>query len=263
VEAFSPESDVYPAMRKLLFLLTLISTFLFPVYGTAQAILPVHQSGSKTESKTGVEWSPLLRESGLFLGIQHSVRLLTEPGSRAQLAGPFLKDYFESVRGLHGWSDGDDFLTNYIGHPIQGSVTGFLFVAHDPRSRGLEFGKHGAYWRSRLKAMAYTAVYSAQFELGPISEASLGNLGGPSAPGTMGAVDLVMTPVGGFVWQVTEDALDRYLVRWLEDRTSNRMGKIMVRGMLNPARSFTNMLRFRVPWHRDTRPGVDELSQMN
>lgn len=222
---------------------------------------PPGQLPSETEQAPGVDWGPLLRQSAFFLGIQHGFRFATEPGTRSALKGPFVKGYFESLKGLRGWSDGDDFLTNYIGHPMQGSVAGFLYVANDRRARRLEFGNNRAYWNSRLKAMAYNAAYSVQFELGPVSEATLGNLGSSESPGTMGAVDLVMTPIGGATWQVTEDVVDRYVVRWLEDRIRPRIGKIIVRGTLNPARAFTNMLRFQVPWHRDSRPGVDELAR--
>jgi hypothetical protein len=219
-------------------------------------------AGKDPERAPGVEWGPLLKQSALFLAIEHSYRMATEPGSRAALRGPFLRDYLESVRGLGGWSDGDDFLTNYIGHPIQGSVSGYLYVQNDRRARRLEFSKHGVYWRSRLKAMAFSAAYSTQFELGPISEASFGNLGGRTAPHAMSYVDLVVTPLGGMVWQVTEDALDKYVINWIERQTDVRVAQILVRGALNPTRSFANLLRGRVPWHRDSRPGVNEIATM-
>jgi hypothetical protein len=57
---------------------------------------------------------------------------------------------------------------------------------------------------------------------------------------------------------VLEDALDRYIVRRFEHFSSNRILRVLVRGFLNPNRSFANLMRFRVPWHRDTRSGVSE-----
>jgi hypothetical protein len=213
--------------------------------------------GNKQEDRgPGIAWKPLLLQSKLFNVIEHSYRLTTEAQSRASLRGPFWRDYAQSVRGLGGWHDDDDFLTNYIGHPMQGSVSGFLLIQNDPGGRRLEFSKHGAYWRSRLKGMAWSAIYSTQFELGPAGEAAIGNLGGPDAPHAMGYVDLVVTPTGGFVWQVGEDAIDRYIIRWLEKKTDAKLAKAVIRGALNPTRSFANILRFRVPWHRDTRGGV-------
>jgi hypothetical protein len=77
------------------------------------------------------------------------------------------------------WGDGDDFLVNYIGHPLEGAVTGDIFIQNDPHGRSESFGKSGAYWKSRFRAMLYAAAYSAYFEVGPVlSEAALGNEGG-------------------------------------------------------------------------------------
>ena len=78
--------------------------------------------------------------------------------------------------GRH-WGDTDPFLVNYVGHPMQGSVTGFIWTQNHPVERRLEFSSNPSYWRSRLKAMGWSAIYSTQFELGAVSEASLGNLG--------------------------------------------------------------------------------------
>ena len=105
--------------------------------------------------------------------------------------------------------------------------------------------------------MAWAAAYSTQFEIGPISEATIGNVG--KKPGTAGAVDLVVTPTAGIGLAIAEDAIDRYFVTKLEARASSRFSKILIRSAMNPNRTFANVLRFKVPWHRDTRPGVSEL----
>jgi hypothetical protein len=138
---------------------------------------------------------------------------------------------------------------------MEGGVTGFIFVQNDPSGTGLEFGKSPQYWKSRLKAMAWTTVYSTQFELGPFSEASIGNVG-YHGTSQSGAVDLVITPICGFGWQVGEDALDRYLIQRIETLTENRVLLIFARSVLNPTRSFANLIRGKVPWTRDTRPGI-------
>ena len=57
----------------------------------------------------------------------------------------------------------------------------------------------------------WAAAYSLQFEFGPLSEASVGNVG--MHPETTGWVDRVVTPVGAFGLIVAEDALDRWFVR--------------------------------------------------
>ena len=52
---------------------------------------------------------------------------------------------------------------------------------------------------------------------------------------------------------IGEDATDRYLIMNLENHTSNRAIIILVRSFLNPARSFSNVMAFKVPWGRETR----------
>ena len=203
----------------------------------------------------GVSWSEVLSQSLFFLSIEQGFRLGTQPGTREALKGEFFDDWFTSVKATQGWGDADDFLTNYIGHPMEGSVAGYIFVQNDPHGRYLIFDWSSSYWRSRLKATAWSALYSTQFELGPISEASLGNVGYPGSS-LSGAVDLVMTPLGGLGWQIGEDALDKYLIMRIEGWTHNPMILTLTRGFLNPTRSFANLMRLRVPWHRDTRPGI-------
>ena len=200
------------------------------------------------------QWNSALRESGIFLGLQHAFRIATEPQTRENLSGPFLRDWFHSVGSIHGWKDGDPHFVNYLGHPIQGGVTGFISIQNDPRYRKAEFGLSREYWIGRLRASAFTAIYSLQFEIGPLSEASLGNVQG--AQGQNGIVDWVITPTLGTVWMITEDALDKHVIGRIEGKVRNPVVRILVRGWLNPTRSFSNMLRFELPWHRDNRPGV-------
>ena len=87
--------------------------------------------------------------------------------------------------------------------------------------------------------------------LGLISEASLGNVG--QRPGTMGYVDLVITPVGGFGFIILEDILDKYWIRKLEARTSSRNTRGFYRIALNPMRSLANFFRLHHLCDRDSR----------
>jgi len=205
--------------------------------------------------RQGVRWGGVLSQSALFLAVEQGYRLGTQPGTREALKGPFFDDWFKAVKATKGWGDGDDFLANYIGHPMQGSVTGFIFAQNDPAGIRQEFGRSSKYWKSRLNAMAWSAFYSVQFELGPISEASIGNVGYHGGSQS-GAVDLVVTPLAGFGWQVGEEALDKYLIQKIETRTRNPVVLMLVRSFLNPTRSFANLMRGSVPWSRDTRPGI-------
>jgi hypothetical protein len=218
-----------------------------------EAVDPLSQRRDLTDFQWGSAW----RQSLAFLGIQHAFRLATEKGTRAELKGPFLKDYASALRNLAAWNDGDPFLVNYIGHPMMGSVTGYLQVQNDPRGIRQEVGlKNKHYWKSRLKALGWSTVYSTQFELGIVGEAGLGNIGirpyeGHKHP--MAYVDLVVTPIVGTAWLVGEDTLDKYLVRYLDQKINNRTLRLLVRGFLNPTRSMANMLRGKTPWHRDDR----------
>jgi hypothetical protein len=192
-------------------------------------------------------------QSGLFLGVQHGFRMATEPGTRDAMKGAYWRDFRDSVTALRGWGDGDPFLVNFIGHPMEGAVAGYIQIQNDPRYRRTEFGGPG-YWKSRARAMGFAALYSTQFELGPVSEASLGNV--QMNPRASGIVDLVITPTCGTGWLVAEDALDKYLVRRIEGWTESPWLKLVARSALNPSRSFANMMRLKPPWHRDDRPGV-------
>jgi hypothetical protein len=206
----------------------------------------------------GVQWKSLLWQSGIFLGVQHGFRFATEPGTRQELPGKFVKDYVDSVSSIHGWADGDPFYVNYVGHPMQGAVAGYIWVSNDTKYRTAQFGRNSHYWKSRLRATAFSTAYSLQFEIGPLSEASLGNI--QKYPPQFGVVDIVVTPTVGLGWQVAEDALDRKVIQPLE--RAIHLGpldgpvKMILRGALNPARSFSNAMRLKVPWHRDDRPGV-------
>ena len=170
------------------------------------------------------------------------------------MKGPFFKGWKDAATNLNGWADGDEFYVNYIGHPMQGAVSGFLWAQNDRDYRAAEFGKSPLYWKSRMRAAAFAAAYSAQFEIGPVSEASIGNI--QAQHPQQGLVDAVVTPVLGTAWMIMEDALDRYVIKWFERKVENPQLRVFVRGGLNPARSAANAMRFKVPWHRDTRPGV-------
>jgi hypothetical protein len=197
-----------------------------------------------------VEWKGVLSQSGVLLGIQHSLRM-AQHKTRVHLDGPFWRDYVHSLRGLDGWDDGNPVTTNYLGHPVMGAVTGFIWIQNDPHGRATGWNPQSrAYWSSRLKGMAWSAVYSTSFELAPWGEAGIGNVGYDR--GTLAFVDLVVTPLGGFGLMVLEDYVDATLIRKLE-RSGVTMRTRVVRVLLNPSRSVANLLRFKRPSYRDRR----------
>jgi hypothetical protein len=201
-------------------------------------------------------WRAAIRESLVFLGIQHAFRL-TQARTQRELGGPFFRDWGRSVKGLRGWRDGDSTFINYVAHPLQGGVTGRIFINNSDNAKKQVFGPSREYWRSRFKAMAWSAIWSTQFELGPISEASLGNVGIRKTHGQnrMGFVDLVVTPTVGTGVVSLEDAVDRYILKnWLERKFGPNSIKIkFFRTALMPTTTFANLLRGKYPWTRETR----------
>jgi hypothetical protein len=229
--------------------LILASSVVFADYPDTMVLLdPVQPEDGQPD---GTAWRSVASDSTRFLSFQHAYRIAFQAKTRRFLGGAFFGDYGSSIKGLGGWEDGDNAFTNYLLHPLQGAASGLVFLHNDPGAGQLEFGKSGSYWRSRLKAMGFAALYGAQFELGPISEASIGNVG--KTRGTMGFVDLVVTPIGGFGWIVAEDAIDRFVIRSLEKKWKRKGLIRFIRVALNPARSFANVMGLKLPWYRPGR----------
>ncbi len=220
-------------------------------------------------------WKPALWQSLEFLVFEHAFRLANDSYARyLVLHKPFWHDYEVSADhfDMNRWGDGDSFLVNYIGHPLQGAVSGNIFLQNDPKGRSARFGKSSAYWQSRLKAMGWSAVYSAYFEIGPLlSETALGNEGGytyqpgcgitypnctwkagqhPKPPtNNTGWVDFVITPIVGTGWIVMEDAIETELVDRLA-KDSPALGYKILRSSLAPSHTLANAFAGKKPWYR-------------
>jgi hypothetical protein len=214
----------------------------------AQEVLPTTKS---VDDRNGTDVIGAFVDSFKLLMIEHSFRIAFQEKTRRELGGPFWADYRRSVSIPPQWEDTDAWGVNYIGHPIHGAAAGYIWLDHDPNAP-IEISLTRKYWATRGRAAAWAAAYSLQFEYGPLSEASIGNVG--INPATNGWVDHVTTPVGAFGLMVAEDALDRYLVKWIEERTTNRFYRFAFRIVFNPARALSNTANGRWPWHRDDRP---------
>jgi len=214
-----------------------------PILPKPEAIAP--NAGLK---QPGVQWKPLLNQSLRFLVFENAYRYATEPGTRDPNR-PYFRGYLDAVGSLHGWADGDPFYVNYVGHPMQGAVTGYIWTFNDSRYRYVHFGKDPDYWKSRLRAGAFSWAYSEWLEIGPlISEAAIGNI--QAFYPQQGFADHVVTPAIGLGWMIAEDALDQYLVLRVERKTHNRVLRAVVRSAANPSRSFANVFGGRWPWNR-------------
>jgi hypothetical protein len=132
-------------------------------------------------------------------------------------------------------------------------VSGRILVQNDPNSKFVMPSLKQEYRRTCLKAYGWAFLYSLQFELGPISEASLGNsTGTPRYPHPTSYVDLVITPTVGIGWMIGEDFADRGIAR-LEGKVHNRPLIFVMRTVSNPSRTMANVLRIKWPWYRDDR----------
>jgi hypothetical protein len=235
--------------------LALLAAIGTPALAPAQTLRPVVPSPSPTKStiKTdemdvlGFLWGSLK-----LLGLEHGVRIAFQEKTRRELPGPFVNDWMRSIRAPKTWEDGDSWLVNYIGHPIHGAAAGFVWMEMDPKSREPQIGLGIDYWKTRARPVIASAIYSLQFEIGPLSEASIGNVG--LRPNTVGWVDYVVTPIGGMAILVAEDALDLFFVRWVEARTTNRFYRASLRMIFGPSRVMANVALGRAPWNRSARP---------
>jgi hypothetical protein len=215
---------------------------------------PVAQDSYNPEKNNlSFQWRPALLESLLGATLANAERFGNEQGTRDALQGPFFKDYLHDIENLHGWQDGDGVLTSYIAHPMEGSFAGFVERQNDPRYKSVEFGSSQRYWISVMRSLAFSTAYSVAWSFGLYGEASLGNVDLHAPPGL---VDLVGTSTMGLAWMIGEDTVDRYLIKRIENRYHNKAVRALARSMLNPTRSYANILRFKVPWMREDRPNV-------
>lgn len=196
-----------------------------------------------------------MSDSIRLLTMQHALRVGFSSKTRSELGGPFLKDYGSSIRMPRTWGDGDGWLVNYVGHPSQGAASGWIWLQNEAGAERQQLGLSRRYWFSRGRALAWSAAYSTQFEIGPYSEASIGNVG--LRPETTGWTDYVTTPLGGLAWIVAEDAIDQHLIRLVERHTTSKPLRALSRSLLTPNRAMANLAGGRWPWHRPTR-GLDD-----
>jgi hypothetical protein len=204
-------------------------------------------------SKTAFQWKPAIAQSLFGTAVYHGWRFAHESGTRDAINGPWLKDWLNSIGETRGWDDSDGWRPSYVAHPFEGGIFGYIEQQNDPLYRQMEWGDGRIYWVSHLRALAFSAVMSTQWTLGPASEASLGNVQLHASPGF---IDLAVTPTLGVAEMMGEDMLDRYVIMPLENHTANIWLIMAARSVANPARTFANMMALKQPWSRETRPGI-------
>jgi hypothetical protein len=208
-------------------------------------------------------WKPALLEQAEDLTVEEVWNLTTNKWIWfATTHGHWFQDWMQADAGFRfsRWNDSNPVLDDYVGHPIMGAISMDIFVQNDPRGKTLQFENSKAYWHSRLWALLWSTIYSAEWKLGPVSEASFGNTGqhvyydhdAKKWTNGTGSVGLVVTPVGGWVWAIAEDCADKIIIRRLDQRTSNPF-YLFSMSFLNPCRGFANLMRYHAPWYRDYR----------
>ena len=178
---------------------------------------------------------------------EHIMRVATQDFTRQQLEGPFWQDYVDSLNVPTKWNDKDGWEVNYIGHAIHGGAFTRIWLDQmEPKAR-----TQSQYWKQIGRAFIYTTIFSTQYEIGPMSEASIGNVG--MNPDDNGWVDFIWTPVGSVLWTVGEDLADKYVLTWIEKKVPFQMAKAAARMILNPSRMLANISMNRSPWSRSDR----------
>jgi hypothetical protein len=213
---------------------------------------------------------PAMLQSFEFTMVSHAFRIADDPGMQYDLAHlPFFHNWLVSYKGynLERWGDGDDFIVNDVGHPLQGAVFSRIFLQNSPRGRGAVIGKNRAYWISRLNGMAWAAVWEVQWKVGPFSETSFGDAGGfvyvpgcgikvscltnpayhKPATNNTGLTDWVMTPLGGMLWVMGEDTLEKYVVEPVAHNHRILGGRVL-RAMLEPSKDFAALFMGKLVW---------------
>jgi hypothetical protein len=236
--------------------------------------------GDDFSQEPGVEqtehyhWGGLVAQSFFFNAIESTFRIASDDQIRYLLATkPFWHDYWASMKqfNMRRWNDGDDFLVNYVGHPMQGSVSSYIEIQNDPVGRQQEISATNAYWVSRFKGFLWATAYSTHSEISPLGEAGIGNEGGWTYPidanchrpctnfkpgvnkytNNTGWVDFIITPTVGSLWVLAEDAIDRYISDRIQGEDRTHLFPKIIRGTLNPSRTMANFIRMKPPWYRD------------
>lgn len=213
---------------------------------------PLNPSGAAikkvpTKQPPNINVKVLILSSSFFLGVQHGIRMAEEK-TRRELDGPFFDDWFRAAGTWQGWNDNGKKFTNWVAHPLQGSVYATLFAHSHRQSINARFGRNRNYWSAKGKQFLYAFLMTEMFELGPASEASLGNV-------NQAGIDHVLTPTLGTAISIAEDAADHYFVR--DALRNHRVWGKFLACTITPTKMVANAFAFRALWYRA--PREDEL----
>ena len=234
---FTPESSLpAPKLRKA----SRSTAFVLP-----DPIPLADPATTPSPEKGPIAWRSLLRDSIVLLLVQQTYRLTLEDATtRENLGGPFFKDWFASASTLCCWDDGDRRTTNYLFHPLLGSTSSFVFANNHRASQETPIGTSGRYWKAKGAQGLYSFIYSLNYEIGPLSEASIGNVG--LKRGEMTYCDFVLTPAIGLLISIGEDAARLHIIDRVK-RNHLYWGNTLA-VLLNPTRAVANVVGGKRPW---------------
>jgi hypothetical protein len=214
----------------------------------------------------GVHWHQLIISTTLFSAFQDAGNLYTGYFYRTETTqGDWFDRWINSAAGWRWnvWNDANPLIDDYVGHPMMGAIAADLWIQNDPKSMTVDASNSWPYWRRMLRAGTYSAAYSFEWKLGPTGEAGFGHNGdhyyydnsyknGKELTNETGWVTLVTTPVGGDLWVMGEDLMDKHVVAPVEAAGRNPFALLGL-SFLEPAHATANIFRFRPPWYRDDR----------
>ena len=208
-----------------------------------------------------IHWHALIIEASVFNAFQNAGNLYTGYWYRWEtLHGKWFQRWFNSDLGWNWnhWVDGNPATDQYLGHPFMGAITDSMWIQNDPKGATLQIGDPG-YWKSRMRALTFTTLYHFEWKFGPFGEAGVGHIGDHPTHSVAGEprndtgiVELVTTPVGGMIWTVLEDELDKHVVKAFEEKPRSPFALLLI-SFLTPGRATANIFRWRPPWYRDGR----------
>jgi hypothetical protein len=209
-----------------------------------------------------VHWHQLFISGTLFNAFEDAGNLYTGYWYRWETThGNWWDRYINSAAGWRWnvWADQNPVLDDYVGHPMMGAITDDIWIQNDPKGMTVVQSNSWPYWRRLLRAGTFSTAYSFWWKLGPAGEASIGHNGDHNEPygngkesNETGWVTLVTTPVGGTLWTIAEDTLDKHVVAPVEGPGRNPFALLGL-SFLEPSHATANILRWRPPWYRDDR----------
>jgi hypothetical protein len=240
-----------------------------PDFPASPVVEPAPITPAQTPPPKKWDWKASTVQTLEFTAFDHLFRLVMDPGLRSMvLHKPFIHDWFASYGGynLKRWGDGDDFVVNDVGHPLQGAVSSRIFLQNNPRSF-VPVSKNRDYWVTLGQSMIWAAIWQVEWKVGPLSETSIGNAGGwiyvpdcgtspsclnnpkyPKPPtNNTGLTDWIISPLIGGVWVLGEDTIERFIVAPVA-RKHRILGGRILRGCLEPSRDFAALFAGKFPW---------------